>query len=219
MEIQAKFKHDISHAEAYEKALEKLVKVNIIILRSMTKVEVLGKDAVTDGLFRYRRDGEDKSGRGRLIKLRLVAEQGRNSEKLLTYYGTTRRECCVPNLHEIRVFVSAFHEKKRPSQNIMWKFDDSSTTMLAEVVRLINRRYPRILLIFDGQAERLSAAVVLQSVWRSCTLRRNLMVRACEVSASSSDAISNVIDTSFFATRSVRRSQAPSSWCVREGRA
>ena len=46
--------------EESEKAKEKLVATNILCLASMSRVEVLGRDAVTDGLFRFWREREDE---------------------------------------------------------------------------------------------------------------------------------------------------------------
>ena len=118
--------------------------------------------------------------------LRKVVEQGRFDEKLLNYFGVSKRACCKPTSSEFETFSTAFNDSKwenAPGMRL-FKFDEGRVKMMAEIVRMINRRYPHTLLIFDGQAARMSAAVVLQSTFRSYGLRKSLrpsaLQRLCE---------------------------------------
>ncbi|GMH73603.1 hypothetical protein TL16_g06236 [Triparma laevis f. inornata] len=191
IEVLTMLKKDISHIEAYEIAKTKIVETGIEVLREMKEVDVLGKDAITDGLFKFwRRSSRD--GRGvviggsSIVRLKKVIEQGRFSEKLLNYFGVSKRACCKPNKFEVETFVSEWGDLGWENEQgvRMFKFDEGRVKMMAEVVRMINRRFPHTLLIFDGQAARLAAAVVLQSVWRSYISRKELkpsaLQRVCE---------------------------------------
>ncbi|GMH57277.1 hypothetical protein TrST_g8278 [Triparma strigata] len=189
IEVLMQFKKDRSHIEAYEIAKSKIVETDIQVLREMTHVDVLSKDAKTDGLFRFwrrKRDEKKKDSADSIVMLRKVVEQGRFDEKLLNYFGVSKRACCKPTSSEFETFSTAFNDSKwenAPGMRL-FKFDEGRVKMMAEIVRMINRRYPHTLLIFDGQAARLSAAVVLQSTFRSYRLRKSLrpsaLQRLCE---------------------------------------
>ena len=60
----------------------------------------------------------------------------------MNYFGVSKRACCKPNKFEVETFVSEWGDLGWENEQgvRMFKFDEGRVKMMAEVVRMINRR-------------------------------------------------------------------------------
>ena len=81
-----------------------------------------------------------------------------------------------------------FSDNDAEGRQVLHKYAEHNPNLLVEVVRMINRRFPHVRLLFDMQARRAASAVVIQSSFRSyiCRTRllRSLLEMVCRMRAS-----------------------------------
>ena len=148
VEVQNAFRKEaMGYAEGMEKAREKIEDTNILVIKEFRHANIVGKDAETDGIFRFdRRNGRGKDDARKgfpkdVVRLHMFKERGRNSDELWDYLKNKgKRRCCTGTAKELKHWVGCLLGSDEKQGDTLLKYTEQHAKILTEVVRMIHRR-------------------------------------------------------------------------------
>jgi hypothetical protein len=193
MDAILQFQKNKTTEDARKLASDHIANSKFKVLREFTHAEISGKDAVTDGIFRFSSlaGGGSSSDahhprstfalpakvRRMVVSLGVIPDR-RREQRLQRYFASRfgKRRSQKPTDMEKRFFVGeCLNLNPRASTNqALMQYKENNVVYLAAVLRTIHRRYPHVRILFDAQVERSAASVTIQATFRSYLSRKQL---------------------------------------------